>query len=435
MFMVTSLPRLRRHGLLLLSLAVLTLPANAQQADGLQAALQAALSQHPAVSGKRAQIEAREYSADAARSQRYPSVTAQVQQYSESSRDTATGEDLSTPVTLRARQPLWAFGRIDNSIAFADADTEVERVDLLRVRRQLLEQTAVAYSNVLGSRQRLEVVQASLAAHQSLFEQISRREQGQLASTADVRLAATRLAQARARVERYEGELAIARSDLLALTQTPVPARQPVTPDLLLVSEGEALHQAALQGSAEVRYKKQEIERARASVEQVRTASMPTLYLQAEQDYDQPSYRDDTRVSLVLEGTLEGMGFATRGRTDAAVAQQSAAEDDLAYAVSELERSVRRLQRSRELQAGLVRVQTESLAELGAVLGSYQRQYVAGTKSWLDVLNIQREFSEQQLQLVQAKSDWEIYSLQLAALTGGLDPLVTLNGEELQPHG
>ena len=44
MFMVTSLPRLRRHGLLLLSLAVLTLPANAQQADGLQAALQAASS-------------------------------------------------------------------------------------------------------------------------------------------------------------------------------------------------------------------------------------------------------------------------------------------------------------------------------------------------------------------------------------------------------
>ncbi|MNJ48361.1 Outer membrane efflux protein [compost metagenome] len=195
------------------------------------------------------------------------------------------------------------------------------------------------------------------------------------------------------------------------------------------------MHQAALNGSAEVRYKKQEIERARASVDQVRTASMPTLYLQAEQDYDQPSYRDETRVSLVLEGTLEGMGFATRGRTDAAVAQQSAAEEDLAYAVSELERSVRRLQRSRELQTGLIRVQSESLAELGAVLGSYQRQYVAGTKSWLDVLNIQREFSEQQLQLVQAKSDWEIYSLQLAALTGGLDPLVTLNGEEFQPHG
>lgn len=429
--MVTSLPRLGRRSLVAVCLAALALPASAQQADGLQAALQAALSLHPAVSGKQAQIKAREYSADAARSQRYPSLTAQAQQYSASNRDVTTGEDLSTPVTLRARQPLWAFGRIDNSIAFADADTDVERVDLLRVQRQLLEQTAVAYASVLGSRQRLQVVEASLAAHQSLFEQISRREQGQLASTADVRLAATRLAQAKARVERYAGELEIAESDLLALTQVPLPAKLPVASGLLQVSEGDALRQAALQGSAEVRYKKQEIERAKAGVDQAKTASMPTIYLQAEQDYDQPTYRDDTRVSLVLEGTLEGMGFATRGRTGAAVAQQSAAEDDLSYAVNELERSVRRLQRSRQLQDELIRVQGESLTELEAVLGSYQRQYAAGSKSWLDVLNIQREFSEQHLQLVQAQSDWVIYSLQLAALTGGLDASVALNTEEL----
>ncbi|CAN7366808.1 TolC family protein [Pseudomonas sp. LjRoot71] len=429
--MVISLPRLGRRSALALCLGVLALPVNAQQADGLQTALQAALTLHPAISGKQSQIKAREYSADAARAQRYPSLTAQAQQYSGDNRDATTGDDLSTPMTLRARQPVWAFGRIDNSIAFADADTDVERVDLLRVQRQLLEQTAVAYASVLGSRQRLQVVEASLAAHQSLFDQISRREQGQLASTADVRLAATRLSQSKARVERYAGELEIAESDLLALTQVPVAAKQPVASGLLQVSEGETLRQAALQGSAEVRFKKQEIERAKAGVDQAKTASMPTVYLQAEQDHDQPSYRDDTRVSVVFEGTLEGMGFATRGRTGAAVAQQSAAEDDLTYAVNELERSVRRLQRNRELQAELIQVQGDSLTELEAVLGSYQRQYAAGTKSWLDVLNIQRELSEQQLQLVQAQSDWVIYSLQLAALTGGLDALVALNTEEL----
>lgn len=429
--MVMFLPRLGRRSILAVCLAALALPVNAEQADGLQVALQAALKWHPAVSGKQAQVEASEFSADAARSQRYPSLTAQAQRYSESNRDATTGENLSNPVTLRARQPLWAFGRIDNSIAFADAETEVERVDLLRVQRQLLEQTAVAYASVLGSRQRLQVVEASLAAHQSLFDQISRREQGQLASSADVRLAATRLSQSRARVQSYAGELDIAESDLLALTQVPLPAELPVASGLLQVSEGEALRQAAMDGSAEVHYKKQEIERAEAGIDQARTASMPTLFLQAEHDYDQPAYRDDTRVSLVFEGTLEGMGFATRGRTGAAVAQRSAAQDDLAYAVNELDRNVRRLQRSRELQAELIRVQGESLTELEAVLGSYQRQYAAGTKSWLDVLNIQRELSEQQLQLVQAQSDWVIYSLELAALTGGLDALVTLNTEEL----
>ncbi|WP_052446086.1 TolC family protein [Aeromonas fluvialis] len=429
--MVISMPRLGRRSLLAVCLTALALPASGQQADGLQAALQAALSLHPTVSGKQALIKAREYSADAARSQRYPSLSAQAQQSSGDNEDNVTGEDLSNQGSLRARQPLWAFGRIDNSIALADADTDVERVDLLRVQRQLLEQTAVAYASVLGSRERLKVMEASQVAHQSLFDQISRREQGQLASIADVRLAATRLFQTKGRVDRSSDELEIAESDLLALTQVRIPAQVPVATGLLQVSEGDALRQAAMHSSAEVRYKKQEIERAKAGVDQAKTASMPTIYLQAEQFYNQPSYQEDNRVSLVLEGTLEGMGFATRGRTGAAVAQQSAAEDDLAYAVSELDRSVRRLQRSRALQAQLIQVQGESLTELQAVSESYQRQYVAGTKSWLDVLNIQREFTEQQLQYVQAQSDWVIYSLQLAALTGGLDALVNLNTEEL----
>src|SRR5690606_38555412 len=152
-----------RHTWALPVLLLLAAPAPARADDGLQAALRAALSWHPAVSGKQAQIKAREYSADTARAQRYPSLSLQAQQYTEANRDTSTDEDLSTPVTLRARQPLWAFGRIDNSIAFADAETGVERVDLLRVRRQLLERTAVAYAQVLGARQRLAVAQASLA--------------------------------------------------------------------------------------------------------------------------------------------------------------------------------------------------------------------------------------------------------------------------------
>lgn len=426
--MVITRPRLGRRSLLVVCLAALSAPATAQQADGLQAALQAALQLNPQVASKQAAVQASEYSADAARSQRYPSLTAQAQQYSGDNRDTSTGEDLSSPASLRARQPLWAFGRIDNSIAFADAEVGVERGDLLRVRRQLLEQTAVAYANVLGSRQRLRVMEDNLTAHQQLHAQIRRREEGQLASAADVRLAATRLAQARARVERHLGELEVAQSDLRALTQVALPAEQPLAEGLREI--GDDVLQSALTNSAEVLLRRQAIERAQAGVDQARTAAMPTLYLQAEHDHDQPSYRDDTRVSLVFEGTLDGMGLATRGRTRAALAQQNAAREELAHSLNEVERNVRRLQRNRQLQDELIQVQSESLAELEGVLASYQRQYAAGTKSWLDVLNIQRELSEQQLAQVQARSDRDIYSLQLAALTGSLDALVALNAQE-----
>lgn len=398
--------------------------AGAQPADGLQAALQAALGWHPAINGKQAQVQAREHAADAARAQRYPTLSFQFQHYGAGTGDSAAGTGSSSPTTLRARQPLWAFGRIDSSIALADADTQLERVDLLRVRRDLLDRTARAYARVLGSRQLLAVAQANQSAHQELLAQIRRREAGQLASVADVRLATTRMTQAKARADRYLGELEIAQSDLLALTRVALPAEQAVPQELLALGDGAGLRQAALDHSAEVQLRRQEIERARAAVGQAGTASMPTLYMQAEKDHNRSGYREGARVSLVLEATLDGMGFAARSRTGAALAQQQAAEEGLSDTANEIERSVRSLLRSRQLQQEMIEVQGATLEELQQVLASYQRQYVAGSKSWLDVLNIQRELSEQQLQLAQAHSDWLTHSLQLAALIGRLDALV-----------
>jgi adhesin transport system outer membrane protein len=150
---------------------------------------------------------------------------------------------------------------------------------------------------------------------------------------------------------------------------------------------------------------------------------MPTIYLQADQFYDQPGLRDDSQVSVVFEASLDGMGFAARGRTGEAVSHRMAATQDLATATLELTRDVERLQRSRELQTDLIALQRQSLADLESLLASYQRQYETGTKSWLDLMNIQRELFEQHRQLVQAQNEWQIYSLQLAARIGGLDSL------------
>ena len=98
------------------------------RADGLRDALQATLQNHPAVAGENAQVDARRHAADAVRSQRYPTFTAQAQQYGEGGRTTA-GDDLSQPYVLRVRQPIWAFGRIDNSIAVANAEVSTQSAD------------------------------------------------------------------------------------------------------------------------------------------------------------------------------------------------------------------------------------------------------------------------------------------------------------------
>jgi len=87
---------------------------------------------------------------------------------------------------------------------------------------------------------------------------------------------------------------------------------------------------------------------------------------------------------------------------------------------------VNSLYTNRQAQETIVASQIHSVAELSEILDSYQRQYDAGQKSWLDVLNMQRELNEQLNQLAQSKNDWLIYTLKLLAMTGSLD---TLAGE------
>jgi adhesin transport system outer membrane protein len=394
---------------------------------GLGDALQASLRNHPAVAGQQAELAARRYAADGVRSQRYPTLSIQAQRYTAEDRSVLSGEDLSNPAVLRVRQPLWAFGRIHDDIAVADAEVGIEHADLSRVRRQLMEDTAVAYARVHGSHELVHLARRNVAEHRELLAQIQRRAQGQLASDADARLAATRLAQAQALLQRAVSDWEIAQDDLVALTGVAQSAEAPVPPDLLELDQSPELVERFVDDSAEIRVRRERLDLAEAEVDRARTSAMPTVYLQADQFYDQPGLRDDSQISVVFEASLEGLGFAARGRRGEAVASRMAARQDLAAARLELTRELERLQRSRRLQSELIELQTLSLADLETLLDSYQRQYESGTKSWLDLMNIQRELFEQRRQLMQAQIDWQIHSLQLLARTGGLDGLAGID--------
>ena len=313
-------------------------------AADLSDALQATLQKHSAVAGEEAQVDAKRHAADAVRSERYPSLIAQAQQYGEGGRS-ASGEDLSQPYLFRVRQPVWAFGRIDNNIAVADAEVTTQRADFLRICRRLLEETAVAYATVRGTAQHIEVAQQNVSELEELFAQIQRRVAGQLASSADERLAAARLAEGKALLERAVSEWEGAKDDLLGFTQVEVDTEQPVSPELLELHEPTDLIAMAIDRSAESDVKRRQLGQAEMEVNQARTASMPTIYLQADRYYDQPGLNDDSQASVVFEASLDGMGFAARGRREEAVSSRAAATQDLAAAKVDLTREVKHLQR------------------------------------------------------------------------------------------
>ena len=403
--------------------------AGAASDSGLAAALRATVSRHPALSGKQASVEAKIFTGDSTRAQRYPSLSGQVAtQGSTDPRVNAYYNNPSyngnRPMTFRARQPVWAFGRIDSNIAYADADVVAEKADLLRVQRQLMDQTVVAYVQVQGAQQRQRIAEDYVASLDKLYQQIQRREQGQMASVADVRLALARLLQARAQQKRYSSEVAIAESDLLSLTQIPVQVEQSVPDNFISLPPDAELEALAQEQSADVVLKTRQAALAQAEVRRELSSSMPTLYLEADRYLNQAPYGGDFRVGVTLEASLDGLGFASHGRNMAADARKQAASDDLNATRNDIGRTVRSLNANRQLQRSLIDSQSQSVKELAEILGSYQRQYEAGYKAWLEVLNMLQELNGQRLQQAQAENEWLANTLRLAALTGGFDAVV-----------
>lgn len=409
-------------------------PAGAQTTQpvsGVVQALQSVLRLHPAVQGKRAEVAARQSLGDAARAQRLPSLSAQ---WAAQKSD----QGGTNPGSMRVRQPLWAFGRIDSTIAVADVEAQAEVADLLRLQRQLIDQTAAAYVKAWGARLRLQVGNDNQSQLQGLLERIRRRKGGELASAADVRLAEARLIQARMQRDRLETEWLLAQTELEALTRSPVNSAVPVPDAVLLPGRRRSVSdwlRLAETAHADLAFKAERIRVAEAEIEREQLAAMPSVYLLADRSFQTSGITNPgTTVRVVVEGALDNLGMGTRGRVGAAASRRDAARADHQSTLNDVQRTVRSLFLQQETQRQLRDNQTRSVTDLGLLLDSYQRQYEAGYKSWLDVLNMQRELTEQRLAQVQAETDWLVYGLRLAALTGELDAMADLRSVESAPE-
>ncbi|MFT6916930.1 MAG: adhesin transport system outer membrane protein [Motiliproteus sp.] len=387
---------------------------------GLGAALKATMRNHPALKGKQAEVNAQSGLVDSAEAGRYPSLSSQIQ----------TLDTGANTATLRLRQPLWAFGRIDTAIDQAEAESVAEQTLLLQVQRELIEQTAVAYAAIQSLSSRLAIAELNVEEHERLHERIETRQEGQLASEADVSLASSRLIRAQGDLYRLQGEMDAALTELLRLTQIVV-SIEPVVADeqLRLPGDTEALR-LALDRNADLLVKRAQVEVARWTVENTRLADTPTLYFQIDQDVlDKTSGVDRTRVGLVLEASTQGLGFATRGRTKSVEQRYEAALFDRDATGNEIRSQLDTLLLNRALQKRLRMSQQAAVTAVEETLASFVRQYDSGRKSWMDVLNTQREVTEVRQQLAQIDNTWQTITLRIAALIGELDHLAGITSQ------
>ena len=392
--------------------------ASAQLSGGFTAALQAAVMHNPLIKEQSAELDAQGHNIGSAKAGRFPSLSAQANSL----------EEEYDQGTMRLQQPLWAFGKIDNQIDQAQAEFGVQQWDLYRNQRSLIESTAAAYAAIDGIQQQIEVAGINVEEHERLYQRIKRRQEGKLASEADVRLAYSRRVMADSQQQRLVNERMIALTELQALTQVAVAADESIDSSLVDLPLLSALHSQARANSAELRYQRELLEVVKLDIKKEKIASTPTIYFRVEHEFlDTPDGFEETRAGFAIEANVEGLGLADRGRIRSAASRLTAAQYAVDVSATDVERRVNKLVLSRRLQHSLGVSQQLALTALEETMASFVRQYESGRKSWLEVLNTQRELTELRLQLAQINSDWLTLSLRLSALTGGLDTLAGLD--------
>jgi adhesin transport system outer membrane protein len=364
----------------------------------LFAAVAKATADYPSIQAARSNVRAAVADVRGARQLRLPSLGVQGVAL-------GTGSGLGSQIVVD--QPVFNFGRIGATIDRARAQRTVREAEVDELALNVALDTIEAYFGIARLARRQSILESSLSEHQLLVDSIGRRVQQEVSPQSDLELAKSRAAQ-------VEQDLALTVSQRQATVQRlfqyvgdanfdpgNVPAYDPAVhhPD-----PADAVDQAIACSPRRLRLTAQTLV-SRAETRQARAQIFPQLSAQL-------AYNDivGARAGLAITAQTSG-GLSNLAAADAARARETSTQLDVTTAERELRERV-----SGDLvenAAARRRIASSASASTSAeaVTESFKRQFVAGRRNWLDVMNATREATAAEL----GTSDAEFSAMASAA--------------------
>jgi len=324
---------------------------------------------------------------------------------------------------LALEQPIYAGGRISAGI-----DAAEHRYTAGYYQHQYIAQeTAIKLINAWyewqRQKERVTAMQEGVQVHRLLRDQIERRAQEGVSPEIDQALAVARLSQMQSDLAQAQSAASAALAMLEQLAADQLPTLNVAASALLTsalprpVTEWTALSVARDPQLARL---SAEQLAAEADIRVKKAQWQPSVSVVVERNYSSdlaPAHRTWLQVSA-----QPGAGLSSLASVRAAVARQESAAEARRNAERELQQSVvadlaSYTAATEQLNVtSLLRKSTQDVAD------SYARQFVAGRKSWLEVLNAVREAMQARLSVLDARALQGQTAWRLHLRTFGLEP-------------
>ena len=320
--------------------------------------------------------------------------------------------DFISQVTIR--QPLWTGGKLTADVNQAIFDDKAA-VEYIYEQQNLVAKTTIdAWQSYIQAIARQGVHTESLKELNDFEAMMQRRVNQGVSARIELDLVTNRILQEQTAYQAASEQQRIAAARLQQIIGQPLSQTSAMSlPNIkVLVNQAKqqstnfekmAFEQASFYNPIIVKEHFQ-IESAKQGVESQQASRYPTVYAQYEHAYYHDDNENDGKFSVGLS-YAPGAGFsnlalarASQAQVDSLVQTQEAARRSV---IENIQVQYQQFVSARDRETSLV----AAVAGAQIVVNSYRRQFIAGRKSWLEVLNAVREHSDYQVQLAQTRAD------------------------------
>ena len=398
-----------------LALAFLGLPASGQTeatnqhlppftAEALYAA--ANLS-HPLLQAARLEAQAGTIDVAAIERQRWPTLSAVV--------ESDTGNTSSLPShSLRVQQIVWDAGLVSSRVTEAENQATISKLRVQLQQRQIFLQISNAWQSMWAAHARVQVAQKTMDRLNGFRVQMQRRVDAEASSRIDLVFANSRQLQTQVELDAAQRNLKVA---LLKLEQlsgeanlrqrlpalAPFPALPAAAPFLQQLQQTDWVDLAVRAPAVQIA--RSDVVSAHNRLRTKEAEKWPQLYVRLDVPIGN-NYFNVKNSTVVFAGLsyTPGAGFANVVEAQALSTRVAKSEQGVEVAMKDIQET---MQNDREefLNAyAQISTLEKSVAGSDMVLASFERQFQANRKTWLDLLNQVRELAQNEYALVDAQA-------------------------------
>jgi len=364
---------------------------------------------HPEIQQQKAKVESAEANIASSRAARLPTISIGGT-YSDENRESGT---------TRVALPIYTFGRITNEIELSGERYRLEELGLLAMQNKVVRSASKLFITYVAEGRRLGVFRQNFTELSLLLERIKRRRLSGYDSHADVNSAKSRVLQSGAKAMNQEVLLRAMLGELSILYGKKISEVVPIPDGIFQLPQGIDIEKIILDQNPRLLEAEQRINIAEREVRIERLNNRPNIEAYASDDLTDP-FKNSLDFGVTVKYDWDNLGRAVAAKVGSAEALRRAAVSAHDLVQQDVRIQLIKAQTTIESVEKQIAEQDLIVESLTSTKTSFIRQYEAGRKSLMELLNIYNELAEAKSQKIRLETQLYEAQIDIYSLTGSI---------------